>query len=345
MAECKECGSKISKEHKFCPVCGAKNENYINKKKNYSVNKKKGSKNNKKPNILLRILLFPLMILSSIINNDKYNKGTKIVLVIIALIFLSAISDSIAIGINGAVGEFITDNKKELDSDSQISNENIDLEIAKGVDEKIENIGDLESILLEDKDLIDKINDEYNNLTKEQKELVRNYDSLQAAKNKIEDLESQELVEETDKQKESNDESSSNDIDEENNEKEDSLSAEEEYKEKCVDYSYIEVTKDETTYLHKYIKKDLMVRQLGEYTPTGEIVYICGEKKEGGSYVGGLFYVFDRRENKEPEIELYDKIYIYGKVSKLDKVSTWDRNEIMPYINAKYVEFNGKFGE
>ena len=58
-----------------------------------------------------------------------------------------------------------------------------------------------------------------------------------------------------------------------------------------------------------------MVRQIA--TIDDETVYLCGENKGGGVYVGGEFVVFDKRSNKSKSIELYDKIYIHGQVSGL----------------------------
>lgn len=123
------------------------------------------------------------------------------------------------------------------------------------------------------------------------------------------------------------------------------LSTEQSYKSACIDYSYSTLTQDETKYLGVFIKKDLMVRSLGTYTPTGETIYCCGEKTGETSYVSGTFYVFDRRSDKTQPIELYDKVYIYGQVKELNHVLAWDRDSIDPYIDAKYVEFKGKFGD
>lgn len=120
-----------------------------------------------------------------------------------------------------------------------------------------------------------------------------------------------------------------------------SVLSEEEYKELCIDLPWEEVVKDKKTYVGTYLKKDLMVRQLAEDTVTGERVYICGEKKEEGSYVGGTFNVYDNRIDQSPPIEIYDKIYVYGQIEGIySSFSSYH-----PDFRVKYVEFNGKFGE
>lgn len=116
--------------------------------------------------------------------------------------------------------------------------------------------------------------------------------------------------------------------------------SEEEYKAQCVDLAWAEVVKDRTTYVGTYLKKDLMVRQIGTDSITGETVYICGENKDG-SYVGGTFTVYDRRADQSQPIELYDKIYVYGQITGI--YMTW--SSYNPCFEVKYVEFNGKFGE
>lgn len=113
------------------------------------------------------------------------------------------------------------------------------------------------------------------------------------------------------------------------------------YKAKCVDIPWAEIVKDTKTYVGTYIKKDLMVREIATITESGETVYICGENKGGGSYVGGTFTVFDRRSNKKHPIELYDKIYVYGQISGI--YMTWSSYD--PEYKVKYVTFKGKFGE
>lgn len=113
------------------------------------------------------------------------------------------------------------------------------------------------------------------------------------------------------------------------------------YKDACKDIPWAEVVKDKKTYVGAYLKKDLMVRQIGQDSITGETVYICGEKKAENSYVGGTFTVYDRRENKSQPIKLYDKIYVYGKITGI--YDTW--SSYNPEFEVKYVQFNGNMGD
>lgn len=117
--------------------------------------------------------------------------------------------------------------------------------------------------------------------------------------------------------------------------------SEEDYKEMCVDVPWSEVVNSEKSYIGSYLKKEFMVRELAENIETGEIVYICGEKKGEGSYVGGTFTVSDRRDNKDRKIELYDIIYVYGEITQVSQ--RW--STIGPYMDVRYVDFIGKFGE
>ena len=116
---------------------------------------------------------------------------------------------------------------------------------------------------------------------------------------------------------------------------------EDEYKALCVDIPWAEVTKDRKTYVGTYLKKDLMVREIATDSITDETVYLCGENKGDGSYVGGTFTVYDRRSDKSQPIELYDKLYTYGKITGI--YMTW--SSYNPEYKVKYVQFNGKFGE
>ena len=117
--------------------------------------------------------------------------------------------------------------------------------------------------------------------------------------------------------------------------------SEKEYKELCIDLPWREVVKDRKTYVGTFLKKDLMVSMLGKDNRTGETVYICGEKKAENNYTGGVFTVYDRRAIKEPEIQLYDKIYAHGQIDGIYHTTT----SMNPELHVKYIEFNGTFGE
>jgi len=221
----------------------------------------------------------------------------------------------------------------------------IDEKIALEIDNKIIELGGIDKISLEQLDLINSISAKYNSLTSEQQNLVENYTLLDAAQKKVNYLKSEAeaaALAEVESEKQAAERAA---LEESIAKESQENMTEKDYKSLCIDYSYAEITKDENTYLNTYIKKDLMVRQIGTYTPTGETIYFCGEKSGSNSYVSGTFYVFDRRSDKSQPIELYDKIYIYGEVNQLQKVLTWDRNGIDPYIYAKYITFNGSFGE
>lgn len=117
--------------------------------------------------------------------------------------------------------------------------------------------------------------------------------------------------------------------------------SEEDYKAMCKDVPWGEVVNSDKSYVGSYLKKELMVRELAENIETKELVYICGEKKDENSYVGGTFTVSDRRDNKDRKIELYDIIYVYGEITQVSE--RW--STIEPYLDVKYVDFIGKFGE
>lgn len=250
------------------------------------------------------------------------------------------------------VDTFNLDEKKQ--KDTLLSDEELDIEghevelIALNIDNMITSLGEIDSLTLDKETIIKDIRTEYELLSDDQKDKVTKMSFLEAAERKVNFLqvESEKAEEERLLLKELENEKIQVEaaLEFEIQKANEGLT-ETDYKALCVDYPYKEITKDNTSYLDTYIKKDLMVRQIAIYTSTDETVYLCGEKQDGGSYVGGLFYLFDRRNDQTQPIELYDKIFVYGKVTKLSKVLTWDRSGINPYIDAVYIEFNGKFGE
>lgn len=186
----------------------------------------------------------------------------------------------------------------------------------KNLEKQISELGDIDSITYEKLDDIRKASIAYKNLNQEHRQLVKNSELLKNAEKIIPVLQAAK-------------------------EKADEKKAVKEYKEKCVDIPWAEVVKDRKTYVGTYLKKDLMVREIATDSSTEEVVYICGENKGDGSYVGGTFTVYDRRDDKSQSIKLYDKIYVHGNITAI--YLTW--SSYNPVYEVKYVEFKGKFGD
>lgn len=121
--------------------------------------------------------------------------------------------------------------------------------------------------------------------------------------------------------------------------------SEADYKAACLEYDYTEMIVDETTHLNDCVKKDFMVAMLGTNEDTGEEIYVCRESTGNGGYVTPNIYVYDRRSDKTRAIELYDKMFLYGEIVEISEYMTWDSAGTDVVIEAKYVEFNGTFGE
>lgn len=119
------------------------------------------------------------------------------------------------------------------------------------------------------------------------------------------------------------------------------LLSEEEYKNLCSDVPWAEVVDNPDSSEGKFLKKNLMVRQIATDPITDELVYICGEEKSENVYTGGTFNVYDRRIDTTHEIKLYDKIYVYGVIDKVYK--SWSAPQPDLYIG--YLEYLGKFPE
>lgn len=302
--------------------------------------------------------LITLIILLITVIRKKRKKNVLIAMGIFFAMFVVALSMTESSS-SGKLEEVIEEEKTNIVASDEGSNDdlqnNVSIEAtnksnkdtASEIINLIDSI-DIQTLTAENASTIEEISAKYDLLTEEEKEKISNYKILVAAETKLNYLKEEaekELAMKLEAEKKLAEEQK---VQEAIQSEKDSASenmSEEDYKALCVDYPYAELVKDETTYLDTYIKKDLMVRDIVTYTPTGETVYACGEKKEGGSYVGGLFYVFDRRSNAEKEIELYDKIYLYGKVKEIQYVNTWSNSSIYLYVDGVYIDFNGKFGE
>jgi hypothetical protein len=121
--------------------------------------------------------------------------------------------------------------------------------------------------------------------------------------------------------------------------------SEEEFKAACLEYDYVEMTINETRHLNDYVKRDVMVAGIGTVGDSNEVVYFCKENTGGGGYMSPPIYVYDKRKDKTQAIKLYDKLYVYGEITELNEYMTWDTAGMEVYLDAKYIDFNGKFGE